>query len=197
MQIEKESKKRRFRVNLKQIMLATIGTAGLLSVVALAPNMFQILPNLGSGQKRRAKLFETSLERLLSDKLVMINKTNNGKFIQLTEKGKFELQRLTQGEWKNKRRKRWDGKWRVIIFDIPEFRKKDRYKITRILKQLGFFRLQDSVWVYPDDCEDLIKIMKADLKIGLAVTYIIADSIEGDGKVAEFFGVKRSWLFAK
>ncbi|MBI2474472.1 MAG: hypothetical protein HYV68_02105 [Candidatus Taylorbacteria bacterium] len=197
MELETQSRKRRRKVNIKKTILAVVATAGLLSVAAVAPNAIQALAKLGGGGKRRLRIFEDSLGRLLDQGLVTLESSSKGKFVSLTEKGKFELQKQTNGEWKGKRRRFWDGKWRVIIFDVPEYRRPDRLKLTRLLKQLGFFRLQDSVWVYPDDCEDLIKMIKADLKIGLAITYIIADSIEGDGRVAKFFGVKRSWLFAK
>jgi DNA-binding transcriptional regulator PaaX len=195
MKIEEESKKRRTRVNIKKAVLGVIATAGFLSVSALAPNAIQALGVAGG--KRRKRIFENSVSRLFDQGFVTFEKTEKGKFLRLTEKGKFELQKLTDGEVKMKRKKFWDGKWRVVIFDIPEARRSDRIKLWRLLKRLGFFRLQDSVWVYSDDCEDIIKMIKADLKLGLAVTYIIADTIEGDGKVAEFFGVKKSWLFAK
>ena len=46
-------------------------------------------------------------------------------------------------------------KWRVIIFDIPE-KEKMRLQISYLFKQSGLYRLQDSVWVYPYDCEDII-----------------------------------------
>jgi len=197
MNLEKEAKKRRTRVNIKKVILGTIATAGLLSAAALAPNAVQVLGVIGQKNKRRIRIFENSLSRLLDKKLVTMETTTKGKFIRLTDKGKFELQKLTNGKWKEKRKGFWDGKWRIIIFDIPETRRLDRVKLWRLLKRLGFFRLQDSVWVYPDDCEDLIRMIKAEMKIGLAITYIIADSIEGDKRVAEFFGVKRSWLFAK
>jgi CRISPR-associated endonuclease Cas2 len=67
-----------------------------------------------------------------------------------------------------------------LIFDIKEERKGMRDKIRRTLNTIGFIRLQDSVWVYPYDCEDLIMLLKADFKIGKDLVYIIADSIEND-----------------
>jgi DNA-binding transcriptional regulator PaaX len=34
--------------------------------------------------------------------------------------------------------KKWDGKWRVLIFDIPETRRFDRDNIRRALISIGF-----------------------------------------------------------
>ena len=57
------------------------------------------------------------------------------------------------------------------------------------LVNMGFHRLQDSVWVYPYDCEDLVLMLKADLKIGKNVLYIVADAIEYDTPLRVHFGL--------
>ena len=44
---------------------------------------------------------------------------------------------------------RWDGNWRVIIFDIPEKLKKWREFLRSELKDLGFVSLQESVYLTP------------------------------------------------
>ena len=55
---------------------------------------------------------------------------------------------------------RWDGKWRLVIFDVPEKHKKAREALRRKLKDLNFARLQDSVWVTPFPCEDEIRFIR-------------------------------------
>ena len=55
---------------------------------------------------------------------------------------------------------------------------RDRLRIT--MRGLGFARLQNSVWVYPYDCEDLMALLKADLKLGVAVLYMVVEHIEND-----------------
>ena len=57
---------------------------------------------------------------------------------------------------------------------------------------IGFVRLQDSVWVYPYDCEDLIVLLKADFKIGKDVLYMIVDEMEGDTHLRKEFGLRIS-----
>ncbi|TSC96669.1 MAG: phenylacetic acid degradation operon negative regulatory protein [Candidatus Berkelbacteria bacterium Licking1014_2] len=49
---------------------------------------------------------------------------------------------------------KWDGRWCLVTFDIPEKMKSDREKLRRILKKLHFGRLQDSVWISPYDYFD-------------------------------------------
>lgn len=47
------------------------------------------------------------------------------------------------------RRQRWDGKWRVVFFDIPESRRELRDDLRWELKKLGFGLWQRSAWVTP------------------------------------------------
>ena len=51
-------------------------------------------------------------------------------------------------------------KYRVIIFDISEMRRKDRDKLRRIIRGFGFICLQNSVWVYPYHCQEIIELLK-------------------------------------
>ena len=60
------------------------------------------------------------------------------------------------------------------------------------MEEYGFVRLQDSVWIYPYDCEDFMVLLKADFKIGKDVLYMIVDELEGDGRLRKEFGFKKS-----
>ena len=75
------------------------------------------------------------------------------------------------------------------MYDMKEPRKKLRDRLRATLIDLGFVKLQNSVWVYPYDCEDLITLIKADSKIGQEVLYVIADTIENDKHLKEMFGL--------
>jgi phenylacetic acid degradation operon negative regulatory protein len=55
--------------------------------------------------------------------------------------------------------KRWDKKWRVVVFDIPEKNKKLRDEFRRRLKKLGFVEFQKSVFAHPHPCEDEINTL--------------------------------------
>lgn len=46
----------------------------------------------------------------------------------------------------------WDGKWRIMIFDIPEEKRILRNQVRRLIKQLNCLQLQQSVWVHPFPC---------------------------------------------
>ena len=109
--------------------------------------------------------------------------------LQLTDEGRQWLKIAEADEYKLKTPKKWDKKWRILIFDVKEERKNLRDKIRRTLTSIGFTRLQDSVWVFPYDCEDLITLLKADFKVGKDLLYIIADEIENDLHLRKTFGL--------
>jgi len=77
----------------------------------------------------------------------------------------------------------------MIVFDIPERRRVIRNRLRMTMEELGFMRLQDSVWVFPYDCEDFIALLKADMRIGTAVLYVIVEEIENDSHLREHFGL--------
>lgn len=56
--------------------------------------------------------------------------------------------------------KRWDGCWRVLIFDITENKKNMRDAIRKHLRRLGFYQIQKSVFVIPFSCTEEIGFLK-------------------------------------
>ncbi len=75
-----------------------------------------------------------------------VNKDNE-RFIRLTAKG--ELEALLSKARLPERPKKWDGKWRIIMFDIPEESEDKRNFFRSLLKKNGFKKLQHSVYVSP------------------------------------------------
>lgn len=68
---------------------------------------------------------------------------NEGKIIlKLTQKGKqhFIIEKLLENE-------KWDGKWRIVVFDIPEKHRRLRNSLRSKLRQWQFTPWQKSVWI--------------------------------------------------
>ncbi len=87
------------------------------------------------------------------------------KKLYLTPKGRVEIIKNILRQKKEKELK-WDGKWRAIIFDVPEASRKDRDFLRRELCWIGFKELQKSVWIFPYEMKKelkvLLKLWKAD-----------------------------------
>ena len=187
--LEKELKRRVKRQNIQKAILYGVAATGLLSVAVLAPNALQALKFFGIEPKNKWQKYNInhSIKRLKDNGLICFEKTDKGTFARLTHKGEEKLRKFRILGYKFEKPRKWDKKWRMLIFDIKETRKGIRDKIRFTLKRIGFLRLQDSVWVYPYDCEDFVNLMKADFKIGKDLLYLIVDTIEGDTKIKNYF----------
>jgi phenylacetic acid degradation operon negative regulatory protein len=53
----------------------------------------------------------------------------------------------------------WDGRWRMVLFDVPVACSSYRRRLRRYLRVRGFGCLQGSVWVTPDPLEEESKIL--------------------------------------
>jgi len=181
---------RRTRIN--SAIIATLAGSGLIAITIVAPNILTILKSVtGKHLSQKKQSINRSLTRLIDDGYVRSRGQWKDKCIELTEKGERFAALLGEGRLAPKKPKRWDGKWRILIFDIPETRKKTRQQIRLTLTGLGFVRLQNSVWIYPYDCEDFVSLFKIDFKIGKELLYIIADSVEGQASLQKYFGIKK------
>ena len=184
--LEESGRRKTKRKNITRFVLGVVGIAGMLGVAMVAPNVLGAMGKLGLMPGRRQKeIVNRARNRLLRKGLL---ERKDG-FLRLTPKGERELRLLEIHDFEVKRPKRWDQKWRVLIFDIPEYRKGLRDKIRHTLESIGFVRLQDSVWVYPYDCEDLIAFLKADFKIGKDMLYLIVEELESDRHLKQHFGL--------
>ncbi|MEK7553844.1 MAG: CRISPR-associated endonuclease Cas2 [Patescibacteria group bacterium] len=177
---------RRTKVN--ALIISAVAFSGVIAVAALAPGLANAL---GKSKYLRQRLYQARkrISVLITDGYLVLDERDGKKFIRLTEKGERFAAMMHEGTLAPKRPKRWDRKWRMLIFDIPERRRGIREKIRTTLITLGFVRLQDSVWVFPYDCEDFILVLKAEFKIGKDVLYVIADHIENDRHLRHHFSL--------
>jgi DNA-binding transcriptional regulator PaaX len=111
--------------------------------------------------------------------------------ISLTNEGKKKAGYMQIDDLKIQRPKKWDGKWRLVIFDINELKRGHREAFRGKLKELGFRLLQKSVWVHPFDCEAEIELLRSffglrenDLRL------ILAERIGNDSQLKEDFRLK-------
>ena len=185
--MEQESLKRRKKQNLQRALLLTLATVGLVAWAVMVPNTLRLLKYL-PGDPIRYRL-RTAAGKLVAKKYAVWIKKGNAYCLRLTEKGKkalaFEQSVLSLKSQKRK----WDGRWRIVTFDVPERRRGVRGRLRVTMKSVGFVLLQESVWVYPYDCEEFMTLLKAELKIGRNVLYVIADSIEQDSMLRKHFNL--------
>lgn len=190
--VELRAKKLRRMGYVQNAVLATVGIAGILAVTMIAPNIFQAFPRI-MGKKRYKLAFQarTAVSRLVVRGFVRFVERGGKKFLEITNEGARALA-IEQEKIRlmAARKKRWDKRYRIVMFDISQKRKGDRDIVRSFIRECGFLRLQDSVWVFPYDCEELITLLKADMRIGKDVLYAVVESIENDGWIKKHFNLR-------
>lgn len=124
------------------------------------------------------KRFNDNLKRLEKERVVKIYFKNNKHILELTNKGKNKVFDLLNRDTQYLTPKRWDYKWRMVIFDIPDEHKNNRDAFRTRLKLIGFYQLQESVFIFPFDCKDYIDYLKELFQISNYIQYIIAEAID-------------------
>lgn len=186
--LEQEAKVRRRRRDIKRAILMTVAGAGLLSVALVAPKVLNLLKYTPLNKYKFAYRTRTTAGRLVAMGHMTWVERDGKKFLRLTSAGRKVMQlEKEKAALMTRKKKRWDHRWRMVVFDVPERRRKVRRRLCALMREVGFVRLQDSVWVYPYDCEEFMALLKADLKIGKDVLYAIAETIEHDAPLRRHF----------
>ena len=188
--MEEVSRKRARRGSLERAALSALTLAGVAGLMIAAPNTLKLLKYVDLdwiADRDPARRLRNVARRLKRKGHIEWVKEGGRIRMKITPKGKRCLDAFQAGT-PLPRPKRWDGKWRLVIFDIPEH-KRLRDKVRVIVSGFGFTRLQDSVWAYPYDCEEVITLLKNDLRIGTELLYIIADAIEHDAPLRRHFSL--------
>ena len=102
----------------------------------------------------RKKLFDALRLLRLGGHVNVIKRASDKWVAELTEKGRARGLFFSLDSLSIKKPKKWDGKWRVVVFDIPEGKRRLRDSLRMRLKTLGFYELQRSVFVFPYPCEN-------------------------------------------
>ncbi|MFA5337096.1 MAG: PaaX family transcriptional regulator C-terminal domain-containing protein [Candidatus Omnitrophota bacterium] len=92
-----------------------------------------------------------NLHRLLKKGLISQLEDKNNLLIKVLESRKSKLLGNYAAIKMDKFKKKWDGVWRLIIYDIPETKKSEREYLRNTLKLLGFGKIQDSCLASPYD----------------------------------------------
>ncbi len=149
-------------------ILKVLVVAGMAGTAVIAPNAVQLgEPILKYLDKRgRKKELNRVLKYMDQRSLSNFKELPDGQLIvTITEKGRRRVEKINFDEMRIDQPVKWDRKWRLVMFDIPEFRRKYRSAFSRKLRSLGLYQMQKSVWVCPYPCLREIQITKQVLGI--------------------------------
>jgi DNA-binding transcriptional regulator PaaX len=170
-------------------VLKAIGSVGAIAAMVVMPGLAHGLAPFIRGKRYEEK--ERIARNRLSYTIYRLKdrgflKDAQGK-LSLTDKGRKLYLRYQLKELAIKRSKKWDGKWRLIAFDVWEARKSTRDALRKTIQRLGFVQLQKSLWIFPYDCEELVGLLRTDLQLFKAIQYMVVDRIDDDQRIRQHF----------
>lgn len=139
-------------------------------------------------KKFNLKLLRRNLRRLYGQKIVEVVDQDGEQVIKLTQKGHTKYLRFKLEELSLKGRS-WDGKWRLVIYDISKLKRSAQENFRRVLKQINFFPLQKSVYLTPYKCAEEIEYLREFFNLSEEVLLLEVNKLENESLYKQYFGL--------
>ncbi|MBI2003828.1 MAG: CRISPR-associated endonuclease Cas2 [Parcubacteria group bacterium] len=169
--------------------LAIGGAVALLSLVnPILPHY--LIKAYFKNKKFQKTKFLSDLKRLQKRELIDYKEMKNGEAkIILKAAGKKLTLQYDIDDMKINRPAHWDGKWRLIIFDIPDKKRATSNALSAKLKELGFYRLQKSIYIFPFPCEKELEFIASIFDIRDHILLMPIADFDGDKKLMKHFNI--------
>lgn len=173
----------------KILLLLLAGVA--LSLTKRPDQHFRIIDKTKKEWKKiNQRNLHDNIQRLYKNNFIEYSKKSDGTIsLYISQKGEGGVLINKIKELKINKPKTWDGFWRIVTFDIPEDKKRARDALAQKLKELGFFTLQKSVFVFPYECRKEIDFIINLFGIEQFIKYILAKEINNDINLKKEFSL--------
>ncbi len=131
--------------------------------------------------------FSHNISRLKRLGLINIYLEGNERYVELTPKGFEKITWEKFNQLKVERPEKWDGLFRIVMFDIPQEKSDLRDLLRRKLLKIGFRLIQKSVFAYPFECKKEIEQISYHFSVSRYLKYMIAEIIEGEDEIISSF----------
>ncbi len=176
-------------VKKKILLLIYVGVA--LGAAKSMSKQWNIIYEVSKEWKKINKIsLKRGLDSLYNAKLIDFKPKGNGFQIILSSEGRKLSKKFNLETLKIKEQKNWDGKWRIVMFDVPEKIKKVRDALRFHFKKIGLVEYQKSVFISPYPCEKEIKFIAEFYKASPSVRFIVADAISDEKKFMKEFDLE-------
>jgi len=161
------------------VALAIVAAAGVIAISAAAPNLFSAINSFlpkgkkyrGLDHRQKTKKVAETFYYLKRSGLVRFEQSKGEWLLSLTALGRKRLPGLQRGSLRVPKAKKWDGCWWLSAADIPTKNYRQGADLLRKkLKEMGFYPLQRTLWLYPFDPRKEIEFVAQTFGIGQFVT---------------------------
>jgi len=184
----------------KEVFIAVVKFVLFLSLAGFAVAFIAAMPNAiliaklfitknpNIARKYSEEEVEKVTQKVFKDHFVKIIEKDSKQFLAITNKGKRQLVEFDIDTVKIKKQK-WDGRWRLVIFDVPEKFRLGRDVLRDKLREIGFVKLQKSVWVCPYECQNEISYIASVYEIEKYVNYAVVEKCDFSDPLRTIFMV--------
>src|SRR3989338_7231321 len=139
-----------------RVLLGTLLVSGMVALAVVAPNVCAVFsPRRKSRRYIKSENMPRTLAQGSSRGYWKYEKTGEGEYrVRLTPKGKQVALRAALHGFKLHERKKWDGRYRVVMYDVARKHNSARDGFRHRLTAMGMYPLQNSVFVYPHPCAE-------------------------------------------
>jgi len=165
-------------------MLSTIGRLGELA----ADNLLDLLNERFSKDLNDPKELNRILNEAVRNNYITRGSRARDATVQLTGKGSLRLDDLLREERFNEiETAKWDGRWRVLSYDVPESNRAARNAVRRLIQQMGFRQLHQSVWIIPYDCAIQIEEIQTAYGAKKHISLLVVDQFDREQEFKKEF----------
>lgn len=179
------------KIEIAKDFLFWIALAGGVVITGSSPYLARGLWKAFMSAKKKTynkQSFANAFYKLKKEGCLVFEKNNHQIYVSLTEDGRKKAGRFQINHLSITIPKKWDKRWRIVIFDIKHKQRIKREALRGFLKRFGFYQLQKSVWVHPYECKNEIELLKSFFGFTTKeLTLIIADHIDDDSQLKQRF----------
>jgi len=178
--VKKHRKRQLGPVEKKILILLAAGAS--LALTHRPDYSFRILDAAAKEWKKiNQRSLREAIRRLYQSKLIDYKEKGDGVVaLALSEGGEKRRLEYSLDDLEIKKPRKWDGSWRMVLFDIPEYKKRARDALAKKLKELGFYQLQKSVFIYPYECKNEIDFIVEIFDLRPFVRFVTVKEIDVD-----------------
>ncbi|MBI2097377.1 MAG: CRISPR-associated endonuclease Cas2 [Candidatus Vogelbacteria bacterium] len=186
-------KEKHFTSPLKQKVLLLLATGVVLSLTRSPKQYYKMVKAAAREWKFINRRYLWRLVReFKNERLVDFREKDNGEImITLNKRGKTLILNFDFDKLEIPEPAFWDKKWRLVIFDVPERKRRARNALRQKLVELGFRELQRSVFIHPYDCQREIDFVVEFFEVRPCVRLVTAEKITNEAELLLKFGLHK------
>ena len=177
-------------------ILTGLLVAGTIAVAASSPYFARRLPRALYSTLKKKKLlsdepekFDSAFYYMRHEGYIDIRSEGNQIYVYLTKEGEKRAGKYRINHLRIEKPKKWDGLWRVVVFDVPDLTRIKREALRGKLKELGFRIVQKSVWAHPYPCREEINLLRDFFGLTVSQLSMIEGKIDDDKFFRHAFGL--------